>query len=67
MGRKSTLSSAKSFPLEDMLEERSLMDNRKRIGPSTVPWGTLDRTGDHLDEDPFTTTRCLLPERKSRS
>ena len=33
----------------------------KQIGPRTVPWGIPGRTGDQLDDEPFTTTHCVLP------
>ena len=39
---------------------RSLINRRNKIGPRTVPRGTPDRTVDQLDDEPFTTTRCLL-------
>ena len=33
---------------------------KKQIGPRTVPWGIPDRTGDQLDDEPFTTTHCTV-------
>ena len=31
-----------------------------RLGPSSVPWGTPEITGDHSEQLPLNTTRCLL-------
>ena len=40
--------------------EMSLMCTRKGTGPSTVPWGTPDRTGSSRETLPSTTTACSL-------
>ena len=39
-------------------ETMSSGGTRKRIGPSTEPWGTLDVTGTESDSSPSTTTFC---------
>ena len=39
---------------------------RKSNGPSTVPWGTPERTGAEFDSSPSTTTDMCLPVRKAR-
>ena len=31
-----------------------------KIGPSIVPWGTPEITGDQSEQLPLNTTRCLL-------
>ena len=31
-----------------------------KIGPSIVPWGTPEITGEQSEQLPFSTTRCLL-------
>ena len=36
----------------------SFMNDKNSKGPRTVPWGTPDITGAHLDVEPSTTTRC---------
>ena len=61
------MSSADILTVEDKPDGRSLINIRKMIGPRTVPCGTPERTGDQSDEDPFNTTRCRLPVRKSWS
>ena len=38
---------------------------RKSNGPSTVPWGTPERTGAESDSSPSTTTDICLPVRKA--
>jgi len=35
----------------------SLMYSKNNNGPKTVPWGTLDMTGNQEDWAPFITTR----------
>ena len=42
----------------------SLIYNENNTGPRTVPWGTPDKTGAQSDFIPFTTTRCVLKQRK---
>ena len=49
------------------IEGRSLTKRGNKLGPRTVSWGTPDSAGDHLDEEPFTTTRCPQPVKKARS
>ena len=46
---------------------RSLMWQRKRSGPNTVPWGTPESTLVWLELHPSTTTCILLSVRKERS
>ncbi|KAH3872587.1 hypothetical protein DPMN_035805 [Dreissena polymorpha] len=41
------------------------MNTRKRIGPSTLPSGTLLTTGAGSEVAPSTTTRCVLSVRKA--
>ena len=52
-------SSAKSLTLEDTIDGRSFMCNRKSIGPKTVPCGTPESTSTRPDDTPSTTTHCL--------
>ena len=55
----------KSFPEElNVDRERSLIYNRKRSGPMTMPRGTLEGTGKKSKEAPFDGTRWLLCVRK---
>ncbi len=45
---------------------KSLMKIRKRMGPSTLPCGTPERTSAHDENFPLRTTRCFLPESQFR-
>ena len=38
---------------------------KKRMGPSTVPWGTPPLTGNQSEKTPLILTRCFLPDRKT--
>ena len=42
---------------------RYVMNNKKRSGPSTVPWGTPLTTGALSDTEPSTMTCWLLSDR----
>ena len=56
-------SSANSLVLDVTQSGRSLMNNRKKRGPSTVLWGTPLMTGAFSDVAPSTMTCCVWPGR----
>ena len=60
IGRKSRASSANSFIWLVKSDVMSLMYVRNISGPSTVPWGTPERTGASPDDLPSTITLCVL-------
>ena len=64
---KSVVSSAYITSLLTMLSGRSLMYNRKRVGPNTEPWGTPALTCLVEDRWPSRTTEILRPSRKDAS
>ena len=47
-----------------MFSGRSFINNKKRIGPNTAPWGTPDVTGTSVEVVLFTTTFWVWLERK---
>ena len=48
------------FVLDDKLSGRSFIDIAKSNGPTMLPCGTLDETGDHEDAASSMTTLCCL-------
>ena len=60
-----SVSSANSLKVEVIEAGKSLMKERKRLGSSTDPLGTPERTGLKVDVNPLTTTACFLFVRKS--
>ncbi len=58
------VSSANDVILLDMLLVMSVNNIMKRMGPSTVPCGTLLITGDCSDVAPFAVTVCVRPFKK---
>ena len=60
IGRKSRASSANNFIWLVKFNVISLMYVRNISGPSTVPWGTPERTGASPDDLPSTVTLCVL-------
>ena len=63
ISRYITASSAYSFILEFKLHTMSLIYVMNKKGPSTVPWGTPDKTSAQPDFSPFTWTRWERPRR----
>ncbi len=45
-------------------EKRSLMNNRRRVGDRTEPWGTRLLIGLGVEQSPSTTAAIERPERK---
>ena len=51
--------------LDFTLEGRSLMNARNSKGPRTLPCGTSEVTGVVSEQEPSSTTCCVLPDKKS--
>ena len=62
----STKQSSANMPILGLtLGGKSFMKAMKSRGPSTLPCGTPEVTGEVSDLKPSSTTCCVLPERKS--
>ena len=47
---------------KEMVLGRSLINNKNRIGPKTVPWDTPDTTGDQYEDVLFISTDIVYIE-----
>ena len=57
------VSSAKRIEKKFVAAGRSFINNKKRRGPKTDPWGTPHSIFFKVDLTPFNSTNCCLPKR----